>query len=241
VRRLLAFFVKCSVVATAALVFVVWVLASVPPPTTAFVLEARFGEDGHAVAYDWEPAARISPWLRVAVVAGEDQRFAEHHGFDFAAIENAASHNRHGGSVRGASTISQQVAKNLFLWPGRSYLRKGVEAVVTVLLEKLWTKQRILEVYVNIAEMGDGVFGAEAASRRFFDKPAAELTREEAALLAAALPDPHTRRVDHPSAELRHRQRWILGQMDALGGLAWLGRLGEKRSVSASRPGSGSP
>ena len=127
--------------------------------------------------------------------------------------------------MRGASTISQQVAKNLFLWPGRSWARKGLEAGLTVLVEAFWTKARILEVYVNVAEMGDGVFGAEAASRRFFGKGADALSREEAALLAAVLPNPRVLRADRPSGQVRRRQQWILGQMKALGGTSFLDRL----------------
>lgn len=175
--------------------------------------------------YDWTSGSRISPHLLVAVVAAEDQRFADHSGFDFEAIEKAARHNSRGGSVRGASTISQQVAKNVFLWPGRSYLRKGLEAGLTVMIEAIWSKRRILDVYVNVAEMGDGVFGAEAASRRFFRKPAASLSASEAALLAAVLPNPTDYRADAPSGYVKRRQQWILKQMRALGGEAWLERL----------------
>lgn len=203
---------------------VVALLAVVPPPTTAFMVEAGFAR-GATVAWDWEPAAGISPRLMLAVVAAEDQRFLDHSGFDIQAIREAARHNSRGGSVRGASTISQQVAKNLFLWPGRSYLRKGLEAALTVAIETIWSKRRILEMYVNIAEMGDGVFGAEAASRRFFAKSALELTSAEAALLAAVLPNPRVLHAGAPSAYVRRRQQSILKQMAAIGGDAWLARL----------------
>lgn len=208
---------------------VLLLFAFVPPPTTAFMLATSLSR-GEVVEYDWTPGAEISPHLLVAVVAAEDQRFADHSGFDFEAIEKAAEHNRRGGNVRGASTISQQVAKNLFLWPGRSWVRKGLEAVLTVMIETMWTKRRILDVYVNIAEMGDGVFGAEAASRRFFRKGAASLDAKEAALLAAVLPNPAEYRADSPSAYVRRRQQWILRQMSALGGPAWLKKVGAPAS-----------
>ncbi|HXC49648.1 MAG TPA: monofunctional biosynthetic peptidoglycan transglycosylase [Candidatus Limnocylindrales bacterium] len=220
--RLFLLLVKLSLGLAGAAVIAVALLSFVPPPTSAFMIEASIARGG-LVEYDW--SAEVSPDLLVAVVAAEDQRFAEHAGFDFDAIEEAAKHNRHGGSIRGASTISQQVAKNLFLWPGRSWLRKGIEAALTVTIEKLWTKRRILDVYVNIAEFGDGIFGAEAAARRFFGKPAASLSASESALLAAALPDPHDLRVDTPSPYMRRRQQWILRQMSAIGGEIFLRRL----------------
>jgi monofunctional biosynthetic peptidoglycan transglycosylase len=209
-------------------------LAVVPPPTSAFMIESSIAR-GSLVEYDWQPESKISPQLLIAVVAAEDQRFADHSGFDFDAIERAAKHNSRGGSVRGASTISQQVAKNLFLWPGRSWLRKGLEASLTVMIEKLWTKKRILDVYVNIIELGDGIFGAEAASQHFFGKPASALTPSEAALFAAVLPNPHDLRVDAPSQYVRRRQQSILRQMSAIGGEMYLRRL------SASKAASGAP
>lgn len=224
-RRLLVILLQAGLALLATSAAVVGILGFLPPPTTAFMVEARLARDGRPVAYEWRSESHISPELRLAVLAAEDQRFGQHAGFDFDAIRKAAHHNSRGGSVRGASTISQQVAKNLFLWPGRSYVRKGIEAAFTVLIEAFWTKRRILEVYVNIAELGDGVFGAEAASRRFFGKSAAVLTREEAALLAAVLPNPRTMNVARPSSSVRRRQQWILKQMQALGGTRFLDRL----------------
>jgi monofunctional biosynthetic peptidoglycan transglycosylase len=221
-----------SVLAVTALV--VAVFAIVPLPTTAFMIQDTIAR-GALPDYDWTAGAKISPHLLVAVVAAEDQRFAEHSGFDLAAIQGAARRNRSGGNLHGASTISQQVAKNIFLWPGRSWLRKGLEAVLTVTIETMWSKRRILDVYVNIAEMGDGVFGAEAASQRFFHKPAGALSASEAALLAAVLPDPQDLHADRPSPYVRRRQQWIERQMAALGGEAWL------RKISASRAASGPP
>ena len=154
-----------------------------------------------------------------AVIAAEDQKFPEHWGFDVSAIEKALAHNeRHETRIRGASTLSQQTAKNLFLWDGRSWLRKGLEAGLTVGIETVWSKKRILTVYLNIAEFGDGIFGVEAAAQRYFHKPASQLTPGEAALLAAVLPNPIRYRADAPSGYVRSRQAWILRQMRQLGG-----------------------
>jgi len=209
-----------------------------PVPVTAFIVRDRIealttGTPGYRFRHDWVSWREISPHAAVAVVAAEDQKFAQHAGFDLESIDQALDQARRGGRVRGASTISQQVAKNLFLWPGQSWLRKGLEAGLTVLIESFWPKQRILEVYLNSAEFGRGTWGVEAASRRFFDKPAARLNRHEAALLAAVLPNPVRFRVDAPSAYVRGRQRWILGQMAALGGPAYLDSLAP--AVAAGR------
>jgi monofunctional biosynthetic peptidoglycan transglycosylase len=171
------------------------------------------------------PLANISPHLALAVVAGEDQKFPQHHGFDIAAIRQVLDNWKAGKPLRGASTISQQVAKNLYLWPGRSAVRKLLEAWFTVLLEALLSKQRILEIYLNIIELGEYTFGAEAASRHFFGKSAAQLNRHEAALLAAVLPNPRYYRVEKPSPRVRRRQQWILRQMRQLGGAAYLNSL----------------
>ncbi len=223
-RRIFSLLVRTVIGISAAVTLLVALFSLVPVPVTAFMIEASIGR-GELVAYDWTSGASISPQLKLAVIAAEDQRFADHSGFDMAAIEQAVKHNKRGGTVRGASTISQQVAKNLFLWPGRSWVRKGLEAAITVLIETIWSKERILDVYVNIAEMGDGVFGAEAAAKRFFGKSAASLTASESALLAAVLPNPASYRADRPSGYVRRRQQWILRQMSALGGTAWLQRL----------------
>jgi len=202
----------------------------VPVPLTAFMVRDYVGAlvarvPGYEFSHDWVPWEQISPQAAVAVIAAEDQKFAYHAGFDLESIDQALEEARRGGRVRGASTLSQQVAKNLFLWPGQSWLRKGLEAGLTVLVELLWPKQRILEVYLNSAEFGRGVWGIEAASRRFFDKPATGLSRHEAALLAAVLPNPARLRVDKPSGYVRARQQWILRQMAALGGTACLDAL----------------
>jgi monofunctional biosynthetic peptidoglycan transglycosylase len=167
----------------------------------------------------------ISPHLKLAVVAAEDQNFPRHFGFDVSAMLDAWQAHQDGKRLRGASTISQQVAKNLFLWPGRSLLRKTIEAYVTFLIELLWPKRRILEVYLNIAEFGRGRFGVAAASRLFFGKSPHNLTAQDAAILAAVLPNPLQYRVDRPSAYVARRQRWILRQMQQLGGTAYLDDL----------------
>jgi monofunctional biosynthetic peptidoglycan transglycosylase len=177
------------------------VLRWVPPLTSSFMLQRQVGawvggERGFVLRYDWLPLREISPEMALAVIASEDQKFAAHAGFDWL---DRRRHQRRRRAPRGASTITQQVAKNLFLWPGRSFLRKGLEAWFTVLLEALWPKRRILEVYLNVAEFGPGVYGAGAASERYFRKPAARLTRHEAALLAAVLPSPRRLRVAPPN------------------------------------------
>ena len=205
----------------------VLVLRWVPPVTSAFMVarhvEAWRGhERGFELDYRWRGQARISRNLPVAVIASEDQRFAEHHGFDLEAIEKARRNNARGGRLRGASTISQQVAKNLFLWSGRSWLRKGLEAWYTVLIETLWPKSRILEVYANIAEFSDGVYGAEAAARRFFGKPASALSPAESARLAAVLPSPRRYNAARPGPYVQRRARWIERQVRQLGGPSYL-------------------
>lgn len=198
----------------------------IDPPTSAFMLARRAqalhaGDAAFRLDYRWVDAAAISPQLPIALVAAEDQKFPLHDGFDVEAIRDALDERAEGGG-RGASTISQQVAKNLFLWRGRSWLRKGLEAYYTVLIEALWPKSRIVEVYANIAEFGDGVYGAEASAQRFFRKPAAQLTAAESARLAAVLPNPKRFRVDAPSPYVRRRQAWIQRQVRQLGGPDYL-------------------
>ncbi len=193
-----------------------------PVPMTAFMAAERLAARAEATPLDqkqaWVPWEHISPHAAVAVIAAEDQKFAVHDGFDFQAIEKAVTDAQRGRRLRGASTLTQQVAKNLFLWSGQSWVRKGLEAWFTIWIEMLWPKQRILEVYLNVAQFGRGTWGVEAASRRYFGKPAAQLTRHEAALLAAVLPSPTRYRVVNPGPYVRQRQQWILGQMSRLGG-----------------------
>lgn len=172
--------------------------------------------DGKSIKmrHHWVPLADMSQHLPVAVMASEDQRFLIHHGFDFNAIQNAARHNRSGeGHKLGASTISQQTAKNVFLWPGRSWTRKGFEVYFTALIELMWSKQRIMEVYLNSIEMGDGIYGAEAVAECHFAKNAGELSRSECALIAATLPNPRKFDSSAPSAYIRARRGKIEFQM----------------------------
>ncbi|MBI4945709.1 MAG: monofunctional biosynthetic peptidoglycan transglycosylase [Bacteroidetes bacterium] len=166
----------------------------------------------------WIFLEEISPNLQLAVVCSEDQNFLEHYGFDFDAIEKAVEHNEHSRHKRGASTISQQTAKNVFLWPGRSWIRKGMEVYFTFLIETFWSKERIMEVYLNVIEFGDGIYGAQAASKEFFKQDAKKLSREQAALLVSVLPNPFKLLVKNPSAYVRTRQSWIRGQIKNWGG-----------------------
>ncbi|MDM2734975.1 monofunctional biosynthetic peptidoglycan transglycosylase [Citrobacter sp. Ct235] len=202
----------------------------VPVPFSAVMVERQIGawlqgDFGYVAHSDWVSMDEISPWMGLAVIAAEDQTFPDHWGFDVAAIEKALSHNeRNENRIRGASTLSQQTVKNLFLWDGRSWLRKGLEAGLTVGVETVWSKKRILTVYLNIAEFGDGVFGVEAAAQRYFGKPASRLTQSEAALLAAVLPNPLRFKAAAPSGYVRSRQAWILRQMRQLGGESFMTR-----------------
>jgi len=190
----------------------------VDPPCSAFML----GEWGGAVLegrhdftlrHDWRPLREISPAAARAVIAAEDQKFLAHHGFDFDAIGSALAEREAGGRLRGASTISQQVAKNLYLWRGRQWVRKALEAWFTLWIELLWSKQRILEVYLNVAQFGPGLYGVEAASQAYFGHGADRLDVPQAALLAAVLPNPEVLSVAAPSPYLRRRQAWIVRQM----------------------------
>ena len=200
------------------------IFAFLPVPFSMVMIERQLGAwltgDFSYVAHsDWVPMDEISPYMALAVMAAEDQKFPEHWGFDVSAIESALVHNqRNQNRIRGASTLSQQTAKNLFLWDGRSWVRKGLEVGLTAGIELVWTKRRILTVYLNIAEFGDGIFGVEAAARHFFNKPASKLSASEAALLAAVLPNPLRFKVNAPSGYVISRQQWILRQMRQLGG-----------------------
>jgi monofunctional biosynthetic peptidoglycan transglycosylase len=228
-RRLLRWLLIAAAIWLAMSVLAVLALRFVPPLTSAVMLQdwldARLaGDDGYALHYRWTPWEQVSKALPIALVAAEDQKFPGHHGFDFDAIQDALAEAEEGERLRGASTISQQVAKNLFLWNGRSFVRKGLEAYFTVLVEALWPKRRILEVYLNIAEFGDGIYGAAAASERFFRVGPARLDARQAALLAAVLPNPSRYRVDRPSPYVLRRAAWIQRQANQLGGPAYLPR-----------------
>lgn len=199
-----------------------------PVPFSAVMVERQLGawlsgDFGYVAHSDWVSMDEISPWMGLAVIAAEDQKFPDHWGFDVSAIEKALAHNeRNENRIRGASTLSQQTAKNLFLWDGRSWVRKGLEAGLTLGMETVWSKKRILTVYLNVAEFGDGVFGVEAAAQRYFHKPASRLSLSEAALLAAVLPNPLRFKANAPSGYVRSRQAWIMRQMRQLGGESFM-------------------
>lgn len=228
-------FLRRLLLRTLAVLAVFWgggiaLFSVVPVPFSAVMAERQIsawlsGEFGYVAHSDWVSMADISPWMELAVIAAEDQKFPEHWGFDVPAIEKALAHNeRNESRIRGASTISQQTAKNLFLWDGRSWVRKGLEAGLTLGIETAWSKKRILTVYLNIAEFGDGIFGVEAAAWRYFNKPASRLNMPEAALLAAVLPNPLRYKANAPSGYVRSRQAWIMRQMRQLGGESFMTR-----------------
>ena len=184
-----------------------------------------FQGENLTIEQQWEPWSRLSDNAKVAVMAGEDQRFPDHWGFDMAQIKRSITQWSDGGDLRGASTLTQQTARNLFLWTGRSWIRKGLEAWFTLLLEALWPKQRILEVYLNIAEWDTGVFGLDAAAQHYFGTSAANLSVSQASHLAAILPNPRGWSASQPSAYVQQRAAWIQRQMRNLGGTAFLRRL----------------
>ncbi|MGH7024413.1 MAG: monofunctional biosynthetic peptidoglycan transglycosylase [Caulobacteraceae bacterium] len=194
----------------------VWVVIYrfVPPPITILMIERAF--QGKGLDRRWRPISKISPTVIRAAIASEDARFCRHHGFDFTAIDKALRHDERGhGVLRGGSTISQQTAKNVFLWPERSWVRKGIEAWFTVLIEAVWGKRRIMEVYLNTVEMGPGVYGVEAAARRYFHTDAADLSPAQASRLVAVLPDPLKWSARAPGPYVRRRT----GKIDARSGV----------------------
>lgn len=218
-RSLVKFFVVTVVGLFAFSVLLVLPWRWLPPPTSAFMLQDRW-HSGKAIAQQWLPMAQIAPAVAIAVVASEDQKFPHHYGFDFKALSQAIQENRQ--RRRGASTITQQLAKNLYLWPGRSLARKALEAYFTLLIELTWSKQRILEVYLNVVEFGPQIYGTGAASQKIFRKPAAALTPREAALMAAVLPNPKRLLLARPSDYLLQRGAQIEASVRSLGGAAYL-------------------
>jgi monofunctional glycosyltransferase len=213
--------------ALALLAAIVLALRWLDPPSSAFMLAARVQamlerDHSYHTEYHWVSLEQISPQAAIAVIASEDQLFPFHAGFDFKSIREAVRAHEQGRKLRGASTITQQVAKNLFLWPGRSFVRKGLEAMLTITIELLWPKERILEVYLNIVQFGRGIYGVEAAARHFFHESAARLTREQSALLAVVLPNPLRLHADAPSSYVLAQRDWTLKQMADLGGPAYL-------------------
>lgn len=225
-RRLLLRLIKLLFWLAALSVLLVLLLRWVPPPFTALMIERKIEswQSGEPIDLQrsWRPWDELPDDLKMAVIAAEDQKFAEHWGFDIAAIRAALTHNERGGSLRGASTLSQQVAKNLFLWSGRSWARKGLEVWFTGWIEVLWPKQRILEVYLNSVEWDSGIFGAEAAAQRHFGIGAPYLSARQASLLAAVLPNPRAWSAGRPSAYVSNRAAWIRQQIRQLGGNAYL-------------------
>jgi monofunctional glycosyltransferase len=248
-RRLLRWFAIGTVAMFLATALPVVAMRWMDPWYSAFMLDAaldasRAGKANYRTDYRWADLEQISPHAAVAVIASEDQFFPFHTGFDFRSIREAVRTNEKQAArkrPRGASTISQQVAKNLFLWPGRSYFRKGLEAYFTLLIELTWPKERILEVYLNVAQFGDGVYGVEAAAQRFYRMPAARLGRYEAATMAAVLPNPVTLRAQAPSVYVIKRRDFILDQMRRLGGPNYLDELENPTSPPRASPGRKSP
>ena len=204
--------VLAAVLVLAALLLTSILVPRVLPPPLTFLMVSRSLE-GEGLSYRWRSLDDISPRLVEAVIASEDARFCEHRGFDMKAIEKALKANERGGRIRGGSTISQQTAKNVFLWPGRDWIRKGLEAGYTVLIETLWGKRRVMEVYLNVAEWAPGVYGAEAASRHWFGKSASELSAREAARLAAILPSPRRYDASSPGRYVRGRASRVQAAM----------------------------
>lgn len=197
----------------AQLVYII-LLRWVDPPIT--ITQFVSWITGHGLKRDYVDRKQVSVNAKLAVIASEDQLFPDHNGFDFKSIEKAMKHNQKSKSLHGASTISQQTAKNVFLWQGRSWIRKGLEVYFTFMIEKIWGKKRILEMYMNVAEMGDGIFGIEKAAEKYFNKPALNLSKQEAALIAACLPNPRKYSVKPVSRYVSIRSGWILRQMNNL-------------------------
>ena len=200
----------------------------IDPLTSSVILQREFNlfsSDEKPISYDWYNYDDISNDIALAVIASEDQNFPYHFGFDFEQIGKAFKEKNKRGSLRGASTITQQVAKNLFLWEGKSFIRKGLEAYYTILIEVFWSKRRIMEIYINIAEMGDNIFGVGVASKIYLKKIPIKLTKQESALIAAVLPNPRKFSVENPSVYVRKRQAWILEQMHLLRGIFYIKNL----------------
>lgn len=206
------------------LLSLVWVLlySFVNPPITGMMMYKSLVEKEYAYEYQWRDLDEINPSLPLAFISAEDQLFLNHNGFDIEAIKDAIAYNKASNRKRGASTISQQLAKNLFLFPTRSFLRKGLEAYYTFLLETLWSKKRIMEVYLNVVELGKGVYGVEQACVKYFGVSSKKVNRSQAALVATVLPNPIVFKISQPTAYMQRRKAWILRQMDNLGSEAIL-------------------
>jgi monofunctional glycosyltransferase len=221
-KKIGRFLLKSFVVFLVLSIFSVVLFKWVPVPLTPLMLircvEQKMDGKEMKLKKDWVSIDKINNNLQLAVVCSEDQNFLTHGGFDFKAIEKAMEHNEKSKRKRGASTISQQTAKNVFLWPGRSWVRKGLEVYFTFLIELVWSKERIMEVYLNVIEMGNGVYGAEAASQQFFKKSAQKISSAEAATIAAVLPNPRKFNAGKPSGYVLSRRAWVQQQMNFWGG-----------------------
>lgn len=217
-------------IAIAFSVIAVLLLRWVNPPTSSFMMQRSVsawwnGEDHFELDYEWTDWNDMSSHIKMAAIASEDQNFANHWGIDFASVQEALEEYERGQGLRGASTITQQTAKNLFLWPNQSYVRKGIEAYFSLLLELFWPKKRILEVYLNIAEFGDGVYGVQSAADRYFYTTAARLSKSQSALMVTALPAPKRYNLASPSGYMLSRRDWVMQYMDLLGGSYYLDKL----------------
>ncbi|MFZ2323418.1 MAG: monofunctional biosynthetic peptidoglycan transglycosylase [Ignavibacteriaceae bacterium] len=217
---------KFTIIFFISTVLMVFAMRWINPVTSSIMIQRQisnvFKGDFELIKYHWIDYDYVSKYVPIAIVAAEDQNFPNHFGFDFKQIEKAMKQNKRGKRIRGASTITQQVAKNLFLWEGKSFVRKGIEAYFTILIELLWDKKRILEVHMNIAELGKNVFGVGIASLAYFGKPPGKLTLSQSALIAAVLPNPVKYSVAKPSGYVRGRQNWIIRQINSLGGVDYL-------------------
>ncbi|MBD0831330.1 monofunctional biosynthetic peptidoglycan transglycosylase [Aestuariibaculum sediminum] len=223
-KRLYRFLLKLCVYFVIITVLLVVLFKWTPVPVTPLMVIRYFEEDKATRTFwkhDWVSIDKISKNLQLAVICSEDQLFLTHNGFDIKAIEKAIEHNKRGKRMRGGSTISQQTAKNVFLWPERSWLRKGLETYFTFLIELLWSKKRIMEVYLNSIEMGNGVYGAEAASQFWFKKSASNLSPQQAAAIAAILPSPKHYKANPASTYIQGRKKWIVNQMQFFGALSY--------------------
>lgn len=211
-------------------VLAVLLLRWINPPTTSFMLQRQYnawqnGRQDFTVKYEWVDWNQIAPSIKIAAITSEDQAFAKHWGIDISSIRKAINEYEQGQDLRGASTITQQVAKNLFLWPAQSYIRKGIEAYFALLIELLWSKQRILEVYLNIVEFGDGIYGVQAAAQHYFHTSADQLSKWQSALMVTALPAPRRYNIGNPSQYMLERRTWVLRYMNLLGNGAYLEKL----------------
>tara|TARA_R110002050_G_scaffold243115_1_gene379482 strand:+ start:7548 stop:8258 length:711 start_codon:yes stop_codon:yes gene_type:complete len=223
VRKIVKFFRKCFlwffIISIGLVVVFKWVQIPVTPLMVIRSIQQKANSKDFVWKHEWKSIDNISKHLQLAVICSEDQNFLSHNGFDMIAIEKAIKYNKKGKRTRGASTISQQTVKNIFLWPHRSWFRKGLEVYFTFLIETIWSKERILEVYLNSIEMGNGVYGAEAAAQYWFKKPASKLSSNEASAIASILPNPLKYRVNPASSYIQKRKEWIVRQMGYFGTL----------------------